>query len=345
MLARRRRWLRRLHLGRALLIKRDEVDRVEQQGWKASVTHRGCDDLAREREQQARTLDHDDWLQCLCRYVLDAENASERQIEGKQDGSGVLGLAFELEGNLVVGLGELLRADVDLNVDRWLGLTGRQGARRIRILEREVLDVLPKHAELCLALRSALARRGPAIAAGGRHRLYLSLPTIAAVGGVANTGARAGQGYHVPRLDLRRRRRPRSGIWCHSPGSSSMTRSSRGVRREPRASVANFAAARRRTAGSNNAAPKRSVIKPGNIRRIPLTIVATPGVSKCSARTPSRVKAVRKAVEIGASEPSEQQHAHDGGGDEKGGRPQPADQRRHQQESEEFGRGEHEQPD
>src|SRR5262249_28916564 len=73
--------------------------------------------------------------------------------------------------------GELLRADVDLNVDRWLGLIGRQGARRIRILEREVLDVLPKHAELCLALRSALARRGPAIAAGGRHRLYLSLPT------------------------------------------------------------------------------------------------------------------------------------------------------------------------
>src|SRR5262249_29455455 len=41
-------------------------------------------------------------------------------------------------------------------------------------------------------------------------------------------------------------------------------------------------------------APKRSVIKPGNIRRIPLTIVATPGVSKCSARTPSRAKAVRK---------------------------------------------------
>src|SRR5215831_19209778 len=43
----------------------------------------------------------------------------------------------------------------------------------------------------------------------------LSLPTIAAVGGVANTGAPVGQGYHAPRLDLRRRLRPRSGIWCH----------------------------------------------------------------------------------------------------------------------------------
>src|SRR5262249_1689212 len=192
------------------------------------------------------------------------------------------------------GLGELLRAHIDLNVDRRLRLVGRQGARRIRIFEREILDVLPEHAELCLALRSALARRGPAIAAGGRHRLYLSLPTTAAVGGVANTGAPVGQGYHAPRLDLRRRRRPRAGIWCHSPGSSSMTRSSRGVRRELRPRVANFATAHRRTAGSNNAAPKKSVIKPGNIRRIPPTIVATPGVSKCRARTPSRAKAVRK---------------------------------------------------
>src|SRR5258708_18354637 len=297
-LARRGRWLRRLRLGRALLIKRDEIDRIEQQRREAPVAYGRCDDLAREREQQARTLDHDDWLQCLCRHVLDAENASECQVEGKQDRSCALGLAFELEGDFVVGLGKLLGAHIDLNVDRRLRLIGRQGARRVRILEREILDVLAKHAELRLALRSARARRGSAIAAGGGHRLYplttLSLPTIAAVGGVANTGAPVGQGYHAPRLDLRRRRRPRSGIWGHSPGSSSMTRSSRGVRRELRANVASFAAAHRRTAGSNNAAPKRSVIKPGNIRRIPPSIVAMPGVSKCSARIPSRAKAVRK---------------------------------------------------
>src|SRR5262249_56291524 len=112
-LAGRLRWLCRLRRGRALLIKRDEIDRVEQQGWKAAVTHRGCDDLAREREQQARTLDHDDWLQCLCRYVLEAENASECQIEGKEDRSAALGLAFELEGNLVVGLADLLPPHVD----------------------------------------------------------------------------------------------------------------------------------------------------------------------------------------------------------------------------------------
>src|SRR5499427_3075531 len=211
-LARRGRWLRRLRLARALLIKRDEIDWIEQERREAPVAYGRCDDLAREREQQARTLDHDDRLQCLCRHVLDAENASECQVEGKQDRSGALGLAFELEGDFVVGLGKLLGADVDLNVDRRLRLIGRQGARRVRILEREILDVLAKHAELRLALRSARARRGSAIAAGGGHRLYLSLPTIAAVGGVANTGAPVGQGYHAPRLDLRQWRRPRSRL-------------------------------------------------------------------------------------------------------------------------------------
>src|SRR5215831_18205350 len=52
-----------------------------------------------------------------------------------------------------------------------------------------------------------------------------------------------------------------------------------------------------------------------------------------------------QAVEIGAAEPSKQQHAHDGGGDEKTSRPQPADHCRYQEESEELRHGEHEQPD
>src|SRR5262249_30865437 len=191
-LARRGRWLcRRLHLGRALLIERDEIDGVEQQGGKGAVSHRGCDDLAREWEQQARTLDHNNWLQCLCRYVLHAENASERQIEGEEDRSGALGLAFELEGDFVVGLGQLLGADIDLNVDRGLRLIRRQGARRLGFLDGEVFVVSPTHTELCWPWGGGGAGPGagggPAITAGGRHRLYLSLPTIAAVGGVANT--------------------------------------------------------------------------------------------------------------------------------------------------------------
>jgi hypothetical protein len=52
---------------------------------------------------------------------------------------------------------------------------------------------------LRLILLSAWARRGSAIA-GGRHRLYLLLLTIAAVGGVANTGVPVRQGFHLPRV-------------------------------------------------------------------------------------------------------------------------------------------------
>src|SRR5262249_26258843 len=66
------------------------------------------------------------------------------------------------------------------NVDGGLRLRGRQRARRVWVLERKILDILAKHAELRLVLLSAWARRGSAIA-GGRHRLYLTLPIIAAV--------------------------------------------------------------------------------------------------------------------------------------------------------------------
>src|SRR6476619_3545547 len=74
-----------------------------------------------------------------------------------------------------------------------------------------------------------------------------------------------------------------------------MTRSSfRPWRPRPRASVASFPAAHRRTSGTNSAAPMASVIKPGNVRRIPPSMVATPGVSKCTARRPCWAKAARK---------------------------------------------------
>src|SRR5262249_33326213 len=165
--------VRRFHLRRALLVQRDEVHGIEQQRRKAAVAHRSCDDLAREWEQQTRTLDHDDRLQRLSRHVLDAKNAGEGQIEGKQNRSGGLGLAFELERDFIIGLRELLDADVDLDVDGGLRLLRRQGARCVRILKREILDVLAKHGELRLTLLRAWARRGSAIA-GGRHRLSLS---------------------------------------------------------------------------------------------------------------------------------------------------------------------------
>ena len=49
--------------GQALVVERDEIDRIEQQRREAAVAHGGGDDLARERKQEPRALDHDDRLQ------------------------------------------------------------------------------------------------------------------------------------------------------------------------------------------------------------------------------------------------------------------------------------------
>ena len=88
-----------------------------------------------------------------------------------------------------------------------------------------------------------------------------------------------------------------------------------------------------------------SVINPGNINRIPPSMAAAPGVSRCTARMPVAGKGGAQTVEIAAPGAPEQQDAHDRGGDEQGGRPQPADQRGHQDEGQELRCGEREQPD
>src|SRR5262245_45306296 len=167
------RGLRGLHL-RALLIERDEIDRIEQERGEAAVADGVGDDLAREREQEARALDHDERLQRLRRHVLHPEYPGEGQLERKQHRAGAVRLAFELERDLVVGLGELLDDHVDLDIDRRRLVGRRQRARRVRILERQILDVLAEDVELRLARLRARALRGAAIATGGRHRLYLS---------------------------------------------------------------------------------------------------------------------------------------------------------------------------
>ena len=135
-LALRRGRLRCLHLRRALLIERDEINGIEQEGRETTVADRGGDDLACEWEQQPRALDHHQRLQRLGRYVLDAKDAGEGQIEGEQDGSGAFRFAVEVEGDLVIGFGELLDANIDLNIDGGLRLRRRQGARRVRVFER-----------------------------------------------------------------------------------------------------------------------------------------------------------------------------------------------------------------
>ena len=102
----------------------------------------------------------------ILRHVLDAKDAGERQVEREQHGAVSVGLALELERDLVIGFGELADADIDLDIDRGLRLARLQRARRIRILEREVLDVLGENSELRLALLGGLGTS----AQGRRYR-------------------------------------------------------------------------------------------------------------------------------------------------------------------------------
>src|SRR5262245_57480811 len=103
-------------------------------------------------------------MQVLLGYVLDPEHAGECQVEREQRYPFDFGLTFELERHLEIGWCELAHPDVDLDVDRGLRFLWRERPRRIRVLEREILDVLAEDTEpgpglrLRLRLRAAIGR-------------------------------------------------------------------------------------------------------------------------------------------------------------------------------------------
>src|SRR6185312_16098597 len=103
--------------------------------------------------------------------------------------------AFESQRDLDVGFRQRIGVDIDLDVDLRL-LTRHQRTRRVRVLEREILDVLRQNAEL--RLRSL---GGAAI--GRRHAISF------VCGGFANTAPRDEQGWvtaaaYRPSRSLRR---------------------------------------------------------------------------------------------------------------------------------------------
>ena len=57
---------------------------VEQKWWEAAVSDRGCDNFARKREQQTRTLNHDDRVETLLRHIANTKYAGEFQFKPKQ---------------------------------------------------------------------------------------------------------------------------------------------------------------------------------------------------------------------------------------------------------------------
>jgi hypothetical protein len=200
-LRRRRGGLLRLRLCGTLLIERNEIHGIEQERRETAVADRCSDDFARKRKQKARAFDHDHGLHLRLRDIQYPEYAGECQVEDEKNASRAFGFSFQLERNFIVGFRKLLDADIDLNLDVGLRLIRIERTWRIRILEREVLDVLSKNVELCLLWtrrwlgRTTVPRscRRAAIA-GSCHETYPFPARRLRVWRVANTGACPRQG-------------------------------------------------------------------------------------------------------------------------------------------------------
>jgi hypothetical protein len=131
-----------LSLGGLLAVEADEIDGIDVERREAAVANGLGHHLAREGKQQARALDHDDRVKLVLGHVADSEHAGIGQLELEQNVVRRLGVALEGQVDLEIGLGELLRIHVHLDADLRPLLLRCQGARCVRVLEREVVGVL-----------------------------------------------------------------------------------------------------------------------------------------------------------------------------------------------------------
>ena len=103
-------------------------------------------------------------MQVFLRHVDDAEHAGIGEIEAEHHLAGVFRLAFDRKRHFVLVFGDIVGADVDLDIDRRLLLLRRQRGRRVRIFERQVLGVLRQHVQL--GRRGRLGRRAVTVGHG-----------------------------------------------------------------------------------------------------------------------------------------------------------------------------------
>jgi hypothetical protein len=87
-------------------------------------------------------------MQVLLRHVHDPEHTGIGEVEAEHHLAAVFGLALDRKRHFELVFGDIVGADVDLDIDRGLLLLRRQRGRRVRILERQVLGVLRQHVQL-----------------------------------------------------------------------------------------------------------------------------------------------------------------------------------------------------
>ena len=120
-------------------------------------------------------------------HVHDAKHAGKDQFEAVQHQAVGFRLALQTQRHLEVGLAHGRGFDVDLNVDRRLLRARRQRTRRVRVLERQILHILPENGDLRhrhLWLGAAICRRHTDL------RRARALPAWLTQGREANNGGR-----------------------------------------------------------------------------------------------------------------------------------------------------------
>ena len=103
-------------------------------------------------------------MQVLLGHVHNPEYAGVSQIKTEHHLAGIFSFAFYRKRHFEFVFGDIVGADVDLDVDRWLLSLRRKRTGRVWILERQVLGVLRQHVEL--RRRGRFGRRAVAIGHG-----------------------------------------------------------------------------------------------------------------------------------------------------------------------------------
>ena len=167
----------RAFLLRALLqVDAGEVDRLQHQRREAAVANLIGQHAAGEGEQDARRFAEQERIERFLRDVAEREQARIGEVDDERDLLTGLGADFDLQRDFVHVVAHLVRADVELHVDRGRVLLLIDG-RRVRILEREVLHVLRQHTRLGRiigAIASGIAEFGEGVVLGHPTFLFRS---------------------------------------------------------------------------------------------------------------------------------------------------------------------------
>ena len=144
-----------------------EIDRVEQHRREAEVLDRFGDDLAREREQQARGFDQHERRELVVGDVAQPEHAAVAQIDEKVRALVRRGLQFDAQDHFMDIVADAVDVEIELDVELGRGLP-LENLRRARILDRQVLDILRQRIDLRGRVLIAI-KRGFGIICLARH--------------------------------------------------------------------------------------------------------------------------------------------------------------------------------